>query len=125
MSETHVSHTKPWSRMRRLSESRGGSKMTKPISSNSGKHYWDAAQDKAFEEVKRLLKQAPVLAYFYLTLRRNCLFIVTTVRKVWEPMQAEKRLQQLKRCFQRCPEFAAHYKTVMNDYIDKGYSVKL
>ena len=72
--------------MRRLSESRGGSKMTKPISSNSGKHYWDAAQDKAFEEVKRLLKQAPVLAYFYLTLRRNCLFIVTTVRKVWEPI---------------------------------------
>ena len=73
-------------RMRRLSESRGGSKMTKPISSNSGKHYWDAAQDKAFEEVKRLLKQAPVLAYFNLTLRRNCLFVVTTVRKVWEPI---------------------------------------
>ena len=40
-------------------------------------------------------------------------------------VQAEKRLQQLKRCFQRCPEFAAHYKAVMNDYIDKGYSVKL
>ena len=40
-------------------------------------------------------------------------------------MQAEKRLQQLKRRFQRSPEFAAQYKTVMNDYIDKGYAVKL
>ena len=39
-------------------------------------------------------------------------------------MQAEKRLQQLKRRFQRSPEFAAQYKTVMNDYIDKGYAVK-
>ena len=40
-------------------------------------------------------------------------------------VQAEKRLQQLKRRFQRSPKFAAHYKTVMNDYIDKGYAVKL
>ena len=39
-------------------------------------------------------------------------------------MQAEKRLQQLKRRFQRSPEFADQYKTVMNDYIDKGYAVK-
>ena len=40
-------------------------------------------------------------------------------------VQAEKRLQQLKRRFQRSPEFAAQYKTVMDDYIDKGYAVKL
>ena len=40
-------------------------------------------------------------------------------------MQAEKRLQQLKRRFQRSPQFAAQYKTVMDDYIDKGYAVKL
>ena len=39
-SETYVSHTKPWSRMQRLSESRGGSKVTKPIFSNSRKRYW-------------------------------------------------------------------------------------
>ena len=30
MSETHVSHTKPWSRVQSLSESRRGSKVTKP-----------------------------------------------------------------------------------------------
>ena len=37
MSETHVAHTKPLSRMQCLSESRGGggSKVTKPIFSNS------------------------------------------------------------------------------------------
>ena len=29
-------HTKPWSRMQSLSESLGGSKVTKPIFSNSG-----------------------------------------------------------------------------------------
>ena len=40
-------------------------------------------------------------------------------------VQAEKRLQQLKRRFQRSPEFAAQYKTVMNDYIDKSYAVLL
>ena len=40
-------------------------------------------------------------------------------------VQAEKRLQQLKWRFQCSPEFAAQYKTVMNDYIDKGYVVKL
>ena len=32
-------HTKPWSRMQSLSESLGGSKVTKPIFSNSGKRY--------------------------------------------------------------------------------------
>ena len=31
---------KPWSRMVSFSESRGGSKVTKPIFSNSGKRYW-------------------------------------------------------------------------------------
>ena len=31
MSETHVAHTKPLSRMQNLSESRGRSKVTKPI----------------------------------------------------------------------------------------------
>ena len=30
MSKTHVAHTKPLSRMQSLSESRGGSKATKP-----------------------------------------------------------------------------------------------
>ena len=41
-------------------------------------------------------------------------------------IQAEKRLQQLKQRFQLSPEFAALYKTVINDYIDKGfYGVKL
>ena len=39
MSETYVSHTKPWSRMQSLSESCGGSKVRKPIFSNSGKRY--------------------------------------------------------------------------------------
>ena len=41
MSDTYVSHTKPWSRMQSLSESRGGSKVTKPIFSNSIKRYWE------------------------------------------------------------------------------------
>ena len=54
---------------------------------------WDAPQDKAFEEVKRLLKQVPVLAYVNLTLRRNCLFIVITVRKVCEPISCKKQPQ--------------------------------
>ena len=40
-------------------------------------------------------------------------------------VQAERRLQRLKRRFQRGPEFAAQYKTVMSDCIDKGYKVKL
>ena len=43
MSETHVSDTKPCSRMRSLFESRGGvgggSKVTKRIFGNSGKRY--------------------------------------------------------------------------------------
>ena len=34
-----LAHTKPRSRMRSLTESRGGSKVTKPIFSNSGKLY--------------------------------------------------------------------------------------
>ena len=41
MNNFHVgnvfSHTKPWSRMQSLSESHGGSKVTKPIFSNSRK----------------------------------------------------------------------------------------
>jgi len=41
------------------------------------------------------------------------------------PVQAEKRLQRLKRPFQRSHEFAAQCKTITNDYIDKGYAVKL
>ena len=40
-------------------------------------------------------------------------------------VQAKKWLQRLKRRFQRSHEFAAQCKTVMNDYIDKGYAVKL
>jgi len=40
-------------------------------------------------------------------------------------VQPEQRLQQLKRLFQRSPEFASSKKKVMNDYIDKGYTVKL
>ena len=39
MSETYVSHTKHWKRMQSLSESRGGSKVTKPVFSNSIKRY--------------------------------------------------------------------------------------
>ena len=39
MSETYVSHTKPWRRMQSLSESRRGCKVTKPIFSNSRKRY--------------------------------------------------------------------------------------
>lgn len=38
---------------------------------------------------------------------------------------AERRLQQLKRRFDRSPEFAKQYEAVMNDYIAKGYAVKL
>ena len=38
---------------------------------------------------------------------------------------AERRLQQLKRRFDRSPEFAKQYEAVMNDYIEKGYAVKL
>ena len=40
-------------------------------------------------------------------------------------VQAEKRLRQLKRRFQRDPAFAEQYRAVMTDYIDKGYAVKL
>ena len=39
MLEMYVAHTKPLSRMQRLSESRGGSKVIKSIFSNSTKRY--------------------------------------------------------------------------------------
>ena len=39
MSETHVALTKPFSRVHSLSESREGSKVTKPIFSNSAMRY--------------------------------------------------------------------------------------
>ena len=39
--------------------------------------------------------------------------------------QAEMRLQQLKKRFLRGPTFASQYEAVMNDYIEKGYAVKL
>ena len=39
MLETDVAHTKPLSRMQSLPESGGGSKVTKPIFSNSAKCY--------------------------------------------------------------------------------------
>ena len=41
MSKMHVAHTKPLSRMQSLSESHGAgwSKLTRPIFSNSAKHY--------------------------------------------------------------------------------------
>ena len=34
-------------------------------------------------------------------------------------------MKQLKKQFERDPEFAAQCKAVMNDYITKGYAVKL
>ena len=37
----------------------------------------------------------------------------------------EKRLKQLKKRFDRNPEFAEQYRAVMNDYVVKGYAVKL
>ena len=39
--------------------------------------------------------------------------------------QAEMRLQQLKKRFLHGPTFASQYEAVMNDYIEKGYAVKL
>ena len=44
---------------------------------------------------------------------------------LWRNDIPELPLQQLRRRFQSSPEFAAQYKTVMNDYIDKGYALKL
>ena len=38
---------------------------------------------------------------------------------------AEKRLKQFKKWFERDPEFAAQYKAMIDDYIAKGYTVKL
>ena len=43
MLETHVAHTKPLSRMQSLFEPCGGSKVTKPIFSNSAKRYISGA----------------------------------------------------------------------------------
>ena len=40
MSETHVAHTKPLSRMQSLSESRGKSKVTNPIFCYGAKRYF-------------------------------------------------------------------------------------
>ena len=39
--------------------------------------------------------------------------------------QAEMRLQQLKKRFLCDPTFASQYEAAMNDYIEKGYGVKL
>ena len=39
--------------------------------------------------------------------------------------QAEMRLQQLKKRFLLDPTFASQYEAVMDDYIEKGYAVKL
>ena len=39
--------------------------------------------------------------------------------------EAEMRLQQLKKRFLCDPTFASQYEAVMNDYIEKGYAVKL
>ena len=39
--------------------------------------------------------------------------------------QAEMRLQQLKKRFLLDPTFASHFEAVMDDYIEKGYAVKL
>ena len=39
--------------------------------------------------------------------------------------RAEMRLQQLKKWFLRDPTFASQYEAVRNDYIEKGYAVKL
>ena len=38
---------------------------------------------------------------------------------------AEKRLKQFKKWFERDPEFSAQYKAMIDDYIAKGYTVKL
>ena len=38
---------------------------------------------------------------------------------------AEKRLKQLKKRFDRNPEFAEQYRAVTNDSVVKGYAVKL
>ena len=63
MSETHVSHTKPCSRMRSLSESRGESKVTKPIFSNSGKRYSPIASPRRGSYLERRFNGG----FFYVT----------------------------------------------------------
>ena len=63
MSQTHVAHTKPLSRMQSLSESRGGSKETKPSFSNSAKRYYSHLADSVLEP--SLIKSALVYQYLY------------------------------------------------------------
>ena len=63
MSQTHVAHTKPLSRMQSLSESRGGSKVTKPSFSNSAKRYYSHLADSVLEP--SLIKSALVYQYPY------------------------------------------------------------
>ena len=41
------------------------------------------------------------------------------------PVLPNNRLQQLKKRFLRDPTFGRQYEAVMNDYIEKGYAVKL
>lgn len=83
---------------------------------------WDAAQDKAFEEVKRLLKQAPVLAYFKLTLRRSCLFIVKTVGIVWEPISCKKQPQTCESRTLRNAE--NNYITIVKEMLDIAFALE-
>ena len=61
MSQTHVAHTKPLSRMQSLS--RGGSKVTKPSFSNSAKRYYSHLADSVLEP--SLIKSALVYQYLY------------------------------------------------------------
>lgn len=83
---------------------------------------WDAAQDKVFEEVKRPLKQAPVLAYFKLTLRRNCIFFVKTVGKVWEPISCKRQPQT---CGSRTLRNAENnYLTIVKEMLDIAFALE-
>ena len=50
--------------------------------------------------------------------------MVLSCRTIDRPL-AKKRLKQLKKRFQRNPEFAAGCKAIMNDYIVSGYAVEL
>ena len=62
---THVSHIKPSSRMRSSSESRRGTKVTKPIFSNSGKLYC----------LTRPVQKGRVRSAFWLV-PENCVFLL-------------------------------------------------
>ena len=60
MLEMHVAHTKPLSRMNTLSESHGGSKVTKLIFRNSAKRYIDFARspkmwNRCLEEIGQVV----------------------------------------------------------------------